>query len=188
MNPTGNTYVHQRDLSELPEPRFIYDTPLWLRVFVFALAGLGAVLGVGVIAQGAVAPAAGWPYLVAGTPVFAASAWLLAVLRPGDWRRWIVLAADRSGLYLVGRRRRVVFVPWRDVHDIAVETRITGTGAPSHARLRLTLPAETWPRLARLAAIEGDGTTRSYILPAVAMPGEEVAAALRVLRDGAAGP
>lgn len=172
----------QRDLADLPPPRFVYDTPLWLRLFMTALLALGAVLGLGLVTMGLSGDGHGWPAVAAGTIAAVACGSMMFMAKPLDGRRWINLAADREGVYFVGRGQRIVFVPWDGVVDIAVETRFSGKGTHSYAVLSLQLADEVWPRLSRFAAIEGRGPVRRYILPALAMPGEQVAAHLRDLR------
>lgn len=147
-----------------------------------ALLALGAVLGFGLITMGLSGGGQGWPSVAAGAIAAAACGGMLFVANPLDGRRWINLAADREGVYFVGRGRRIVFVPWERVVDIAVETRVTAKGTHSHAVLSLRLADEVWPRLSRFAAIEGSGPVRRYTLPALAMPGDEVSAHLRDLR------
>jgi hypothetical protein len=184
MNEIEHTYRMQRDLAGLPEPKFLHDTPPWLHVFVTVTAGFGGILGVGSILQGMGDVAARWAYVGLGALLCSACAWFMFVLKPGDWRNWINLAADCRGLYLVGRGRQVIFVPWADVHKISVETRISGSGETTFARLRLTMDDANWSRTSRFASIEGEGSTRDYILPSVARSGAEVAAQLKAFKDG----
>jgi hypothetical protein len=82
----------QRDLASLPEPRFIYTAPTWLRVFAAGLLIIGAVMGSGIAVNGF----GDGGNLMAALGGVLAAALCLSVLvfgRPTDWRAWINLAA-----------------------------------------------------------------------------------------------
>lgn len=168
----------QRDLAGLPEPRFINAPPDWLRWFATGMLLCAAVFAG---AACAVAIGNGNIFLAAGSAL--ATGLCLAVVvyaRPTDWLSWVNLAATADGLYLVAQRRRVVFVPWRDVVAISAR-RIAGPHL--HAELTLRLPEETWAQFGNLSGIKGSGSVRRYALSALVMPGEELVGKLTAFRD-----
>jgi hypothetical protein len=155
------------------------------RLYIAGLGLLSALLGAGVLWHGIAAGGATLILGLVGAPVLFACFWLLTATKLADWRAWISLAATEHGLYLVGRRDRVIFVPWPDVHNIRLETRTTGSGTHDYPALTLRLPEADWSRLSRFAAVKGVGETRTLTLPVLAGPGKDLVAALGPLRKAA---
>lgn len=172
----------QRDLALLPEPRFISTAPAWLRRFAAGLLVVGALLG-GSVSAVALVQGGGLFDVVGGAAVVTICLAVLLLGRPTDWRVWINLAATPEGVYLVARARRVVFVPWRDVVEIAVERLATRRGIQGFARLTLRLPEQGWARFGNISAIKGSGAERRYLLSALGTPGDLLAAKLKAFRD-----
>lgn len=181
MTLTSDSFREQGDLALLPEPRFIYSAPKWLRAFTLCILLVGAVLSGGILVQALGTDGNIW------VAIWSAGALLICLVvlingRPTDWRVWISLAASPDGLYLVGRKRRVIFVPWSDVEAIDIEQRVAYKGSGKFARLTLRLPEESWAQFGQLSSIKGSGEVRQYLLSALCMPGEELVAALREFR------
>ena len=85
---------------------------------VFGAASLAAGLWDGLSeSQGDMAP----PRAVIAAIALAGALGGFLVFRPQDWRNWIGFAATREGLYLPGRGRGVVFVPWANQYVSALD-------------------------------------------------------------------
>jgi hypothetical protein len=175
-------YETQNDLAKLPEPRFIYTAPVWLRNFATAILFVGVFFGAGAVAHGL---SGSGTLLTAPAGAFAAGlcTWVLVALKPGDWRVWINLAAAPEGLYLVARAGRVVFVPWRDVTEIDVKSIWSRNGIHGYTRLTLRMPDKAWSQFGNTGDIKGRGLIRQYLLSAIAMPGAQLAAELQAFRS-----
>jgi hypothetical protein len=171
------TIREQYDLALLPEPRFIPVVPAWLRRFMTAFFVAGALFGGAVFAT-MISNGDNLPGAFGGAIAVAACLLALVHGRPGDWRAWVNLAATPDGLYLVAHARRVVFVPWPDVLDIGVEP----IANRYFARLTLRLPEEAWSQFGSLSSIKGTGAVRRYLLSALTMPGDKLAAELQDFR------
>lgn len=173
----------RRDLARLPEPRFLGVAPWRLRWLSTGAMALMAVFGaVGLAAFFSGAPQT--PPFGSAIAALALAGGLggLAIFRPQDWRGWIVFAAVPGGLYLPGRGRRVVFVPWFSVLDIAGVDGQAKAGR-GHVRLTLRLDRQNWSRLSRLLNIDGQEEVRSLALPGHGLSPDEAAARIAALQS-----
>lgn len=165
----------QFELATLPEPRFIYSAPFWLRCFATALLVIGGLLGGAAFVAGL--GHGHLPTVLGGALALGACLGVLIYLRPEDWRAWINLAATPRGLFLVTTAGRVVFAPWADVLDIAVFR-----AQSTYARLTLRLPEESWAHFGKLSSIKGTGAVRQYTLSGLGVPAEGLVDRLRDFR------
>ncbi len=174
----------RRDLGDLPEPRYLQVVPLSTRWCLLGLGVLAALLGAGALWHGI--EQGGYALLLGavGAPVLVGCFWMLTKTKLRDWRAWISLAATEQGLYLVGRRERVIFVPWANVEDMSLQTRTTKGGTHDYPAFTLRMSDADWSRLSPLAAVKGRGETRTLTLGVLGGRGKELLAALRPLRAG----
>jgi hypothetical protein len=167
--PPSRVIRARRDLATLPEPRVLAIAPLSLRAGIALMAGCYVMLGAWRLA----AVLTGVPGATSQEVTLALLTILLgvcmqAILKPWDWRAWVGFAVTSEGLYLPGRGRKVVFVPWLALVDI--EPRYSRAGRPaSSLRLTLRLDPQNWARVSRFARIEhggdGEGRVRIFHLP-----------------------
>lgn len=177
-----------RDLSDLPEPRYVYMTPFYFRVLVAGVFAFAAVLGSWALAQVLFAVAA--PSAAGGSlQIMAAGALALLLCgaafrfcNPLDRQKWFRLALTRDGLYFPGRGSNLIFVPWSALVAVDVERWYGKGGEHSAARLRLDLDDQSWSRFGRAARIEGKGRVRRISVHVVDMTGDEIAARIRACR------
>lgn len=161
----------RRDLARLSEPRYLAVTPRKLRAGIAMLAAGYALLGAWrLFAVLAANPSAAIPGSAAlgdvplALSIIGLGIVIQALFKPWDWTAWICFAATSEGLYLPGRRRAVVFVPWFDV--VKIENAPTPRGRRCSAvRLTLSLDEQNWARLSRFARVEGEGQIRVFHLP-----------------------
>lgn len=64
----------------------------------------------------------------------------LGALQPRMWRQWIVLAADKRGIYIANHLWKYLFVPWNDVGTVEVGQIIGGRSVI----LELRVADELW--------------------------------------------
>lgn len=75
------------------------------------------------------------------------AAMLAAGLWPRNWRRWVVFAADRRGVYLRRMAGDYVHVPWADVGPSEVGVAGRGSNRQRTVILSLRLDSEAFERL-----------------------------------------
>jgi len=176
----------RRDLADLPEPRFVHVTPAWLRAVAAALGAVLAFAGGWLCYVEVAALQTDWRWFGGGAAVLMAGGFVLRYVLTGDARDWIDIAAAEDGLYLPGRRKGVMFVPWPSVTGISVVRPPLLDGRLNRLKLTLRLPEEKWNGFSRFAPIAGEGEVRSYTVPALAAAGEDLAAAIMAVHDGRA--
>ena len=176
----------RRDLARLPEPRALFVTPLWLRRFIAVFAVVAAVLGAGMVLRGMQADGVNVFGVLSGLVLFVPAVWFAIAAPLADWRAWIQLAATPDGLFVAGRDGSAVFLPWREVTAITVETAYGRGGTQTHAKLRLRLDAAAAALLGPLQGVEGEGPERTYRPPILGLSGAELAEQLMAWRAGTA--
>jgi hypothetical protein len=177
-------------LRQRPEPQEVWQTPFWFRLFA---AGLGIVASVSVsyalasiVLPGIAGAAAGadLQIVVVGMLSLLLSALFLRLFNPLDWGRWFCCALAADGIYLPGKRHRLVFVPWSAVEGIDIE-RWYVKGEHSAARICLDLDQDIWSGFRRGARIAGQGRRRWVTVNVPGVKGEEIAARIDAFRKGA---
>lgn len=133
------------NLPPLEEPAFVLANPLWMQLAVVAgaclvvplavLAGLSVVLVEG-RADGGHWALAGLMAILLGGGLF-----------PRNWRRWVVFAADRRGVYIGTWRGQFHFVPWIDVGPSEIGLAGIGSNRQRTVILPLRLDDARWAEL-----------------------------------------
>lgn len=131
-------------LPPLGEPSFVLANPVALHVTTL-VAILAAALGG--LAWSGFEIASGRGDLWRGVVFILALAGLSVTLHPRNWRRWVVFAADPSGVYLARFSGDFVQVPWADVGPSEIGIAGRGSNRQRTVILPLRLDAETFERL-----------------------------------------
>ncbi len=190
---TGAGIYGWEQLRQRHEPQEVWQTPFWFRLFA---AGLGIVASFSVsfalasfLLPGIAGAAAGadLQLVIGGLLSLLLSAFSLHLFNPLDWGKWFCCALAADGIYLPGKRHRLVFVPWSAVKGIDVE-RWYVKGEHSAARICLDLDQDIWSNFRRGARIAGQGRRRWVTVNVPGVKGEEMAARFDATRKGATAP
>lgn len=134
-----------KNLPSLGEPNFVLANPVWMQlavVLVFLLVlPLVALLWVGGLLLAGQAESAHFA-LAAVAALF-----LGCGLLPRNWRRWVVFAADRRGVYLATYQGAFHHVPWRNVGPASIDIAGIGSNRQRTVILRLKVDEDTWSAL-----------------------------------------
>lgn len=190
---TGAGIYSWEQLRQRPEPQEVWQIPFWFRLFAAGL-GIAASISVSfalvlVLAPGiaGAAASANLQLVIAGMLSLLLSAFSLRLFNPLDWERWFCCALAADGIYLPGKRHRLVFVPWSAVEGIDVE-RWYVRGEHSAARIRLDLDQDIWGAFRRGARIAGQERRRWVTVHVPGVKGDEIAARIDAFRKGATAP
>lgn len=133
------------NLPALEQPHFILATPLWqqlivLLVFLLAVPLLALGWVVWLMSSG---QAGSTHYAQAGVMVLL----LAGGLHRRNWRRWVVFAADRHGVYLGSFRGPFHHVPWDRVGPSSIDIAGIGSNRQRTVILPLKVDETTWAAL-----------------------------------------
>lgn len=180
----------QCDLTAMRHAEEIWLTPFWFRMFVAGLGVMAAIL----TSFALVSIVWGWAYpsasgdglqIIVGSALAAyLSVMVLRFLNPLNQQRWFRFALASEGLYLPARESGLLFVPWSAVVSVDIQRWYGRGGEHSATRLTLDLDNETWPWFKREARVEGIGRVRQITVQIADVTGDEIAARIKVYRDG----
>lgn len=132
-------------LPSLEAPHFVLASPEWLQLIVvvgFLLTlPLLALVWVGSLVFTAQADSS--HYALAGIACLV----LMASFYPRNWRRWVVFAADRRGIYLSTFSGPFVHVDWTNVGPASIGVAGIGSNRQRTVILSLRVNEETWAAL-----------------------------------------
>ena len=130
-----------KSLPSLEEPCFILDNPAsiqWLfRTVIVCSPLVGLVWILGSYRSGNLE----FYHLFIGTILLV---WLTALFNRNFWRRWVVFAADRKGVYIGNMRFIYTFIPWTDVGDSSIGYGRIGTSKIKCVLLELNISSNLW--------------------------------------------
>lgn len=131
-------------LPRLDEPNFILANPEWMQIGVVLSLLLVPLAGLIWLGSEFLAGSAGSAHAAAAGVM---ALLLAAGVYPRNWRRWVIFAADRRGVYLATCKGVFHHVPWRDVGPARIDVAGIGSNRQRTVILLLKVDDDTWAAL-----------------------------------------